>query len=84
MQFPLKAVIGGVAATVFLWLFGFPPWAALLFGTMAFLGMGGVQYIRLVARTLPMDLWYFNILSYNMLYTVMHTSDTDSYHESSD
>ena len=57
MQFPRKGVIGGVAAAVFLWLFGFPPWAALLFGTMAFLGMGGLQYIRLVVKTFPTDLW---------------------------
>ena len=57
MQFPRKGVLGGVAATFFLWLIGFPPWAALLFGTMAFLGMGGLKYIRLVVKILPKDLW---------------------------
>ena len=61
MQFPRKEVIGGVAANVFLWLFGFPPWAALLFGTMAFLGMGGLEYFRLVMKTLPKDLLYVSI-----------------------
>ena len=62
MQFPRKGVIGGVTTAVFLWLFGFPSWAALLFGTIVFLRMGGVQYMRLVMKFLPKDLWYVYIL----------------------
>lgn len=57
MHFPRKGVVGGVAVTVSLWLFEVPPWAALLFGTMVFLRMGGIQYIRMVVKALPKDLW---------------------------
>ena len=67
MQFPRKGVIGGVTTVVFLWLFGFPSWSALVFGTIVFLRMGGVQYMRLVMKFLPKDLWYVYILG---LYTV--------------
>lgn len=52
-----KALVGGVATGSFLWLFGFPGWAAMAFGTMGFLGMGGLKFAKLVYKTFPRDLW---------------------------
>ena len=57
MAFPSKAVVGGVATSSFLWLFGFPGWAAMAFGALGFLGMGGLKFTQLVIKTFPRDLW---------------------------
>jgi len=57
MAFPTRGLVIGIIATVFLWMIGFPAWVAGLFGTMGFLGMGGLVFVKLVIKTLPTDLW---------------------------
>ena len=57
MKFPSRGALVGIVVTFFLWTIGFPVWLASLFGLMGFLGMGGLQYVKLAIKTLPMDLW---------------------------
>ena len=56
MVFPSRAVFVSSVAGSILLLVGFPKWAALTISFLGFLGMGGLQYCRLVYRTLPRDL----------------------------
>lgn len=58
MAFPVRAVVVSTVAGGFLWFIGFPKWAAFLFSFLGFLGMGGLQYGRIVYRTFPRDLWW--------------------------
>ena len=57
MAFPLKGLVAGAATSAFLYLVDFPGVAALAFGTLVFLGMGGLRYCKLVVNTLPRDFW---------------------------
>jgi len=57
MVFPGKALVGAAAAGTFLAFAGFPKWTAGLMSLFGFLGLGGWEYIKLVYRTLPRDLW---------------------------
>ena len=57
MAFPVKALLAAAVTCSLLYLVGFPGWAALAFGTLVFLKMGGLQYTKIVVKTLPRDLW---------------------------
>ena len=57
MAFPTKALVTGVATGLVMRVFGVPSLVSLAFGTLTFMGMGGILYIRLVFKTLPRDLW---------------------------
>lgn len=57
MAFPVKGLTAAAATGAFLFLAGFPMWAALVFGMLVFLGMGGLGYCKLVVKTLPRDVW---------------------------
>ena len=57
MAFPLKGLVTAAATSAFLYLVDFPGVAALAFGTLLFLGMGGLRYCKLVVKTLPRDFW---------------------------
>ena len=48
--------MGAAAAGTVLAFAGFPKWTAALVSVFGFLGLGGLDYIRLVYRTLPRDL----------------------------
>ena len=56
MAFPVKGLVAAAATGAFLYLADFPGLAALAFGTLVFLGMGGLRYCKLVVKTLPRDL----------------------------
>lgn len=57
MAFPIKGLMAAACTGAFLFLAGFPMWAALVFGMLVFLGMGGLGYCKLVVKTLPRDVW---------------------------
>ena len=57
MAFPTKAFVTGLITGVVMRVFGVPTWLSLFFGTMTFMGMGGLLYTKLVFKTLPRDLW---------------------------
>lgn len=56
-MYPVKAAAVSTAAGLLLWLIGFATWAIILFCFLGFLGMGGLQFFRIVYRTFPHDLW---------------------------
>lgn len=72
MAFPVRAVVVSTVAGGFLWFIGFPKWAAFLFSFLGFLGMGGLQYGRIVYRTFPRDLWW--ALIWVVVYVVFYIS----------
>ena len=55
---PVRAVAVSTAAGTFLWLLGFPKWPVFLCSLLGFMGLGGLQFCRLVYHTLPRDRIY--------------------------
>lgn len=73
MVFPVRAAVVSTATGSFLFLIGFQAWAVILFGFLGFLIMGGLQFLKMVYRTFPRDLWcalyrysLFSIIYYNL------------------
>ena len=57
MAFPVRGLLIATVTSSLLYFAGFPVWAAVAFGTLGFLRMGGLHYTKIVVKTLPRDLW---------------------------
>ena len=57
MAFPTKALLTGAATGLVMRIFGVPTWFSVAFGSLTFMAMGGLLYIKLILKTLPRDLW---------------------------
>ena len=57
MVFPGKALLGAATAGTVLLVAGYPKWVAAILSFLGFLGLGGMEYCKLVYRTLPRDIW---------------------------
>ena len=56
MVFPKKPLLYAVIGIVLLYIWGLPGWVSVGFGMVGFLVAGGLNYCKLVVRTLPRDL----------------------------
>lgn len=56
MPFPTKGAAVSVGGGVFLYLYGFPLTIAAALGLVGFLVMGGLDFTRVVSKTLSRDL----------------------------
>ena len=58
MSFPKLGLLAGVAAVlVAMLVLEQPLLTSLLVGSLLFMGLGGLQYTRMVIKYLPRDLW---------------------------
>ena len=57
MVFPSRGLAVSTVTGAFLWFIGFPIWFSVAVLILVFLKMGGLQFLRLVHKTLPNDLW---------------------------